>query len=115
MFVVITELTGNLYIIGFLFQSRYTNIQLVQFVCKLSSQFVNISAFGHCFRNDLRHFITGHQTVSTEGVVAITFNDASSCQFGDAVISPVSSRNVAERICGISRSGYAQCHSHCQY
>ena len=75
---MITDFTGNLYIIGFLLQSRYANIQLVQFVRKFRSQFVHVGAFGHCFRNDLGHFKTGHQAVAPEGVVAIAFDYAGS-------------------------------------
>ena len=115
VFVMITDFPGNLNIIGFLFQSRNANVQLFQFVCEFSSQFVNVGAFGHGSCNDLRHFITGHQTVAAEGVVAITFDDAGSCQFADAVISPVTGRYIGERVGSIGRSGYAQCHSHCQY
>jgi hypothetical protein len=55
----------------------------------------------------LSHFITGHQFVATEGGVTVAFDYASSSQFVDAVISPVASRYVRERICSISRSGYA--------
>ena len=107
MAIMITDSASNLHVVSFLFQSCYANTQGIQFVCKFCSQFVYVSAFGHCFRYDLSHFITGHQTVAAEGIVAITFDYASSCQFGDAVIGPVASRYIGERVGSISRSGYA--------
>ena len=113
--IFITDLAGDFNVVRFFLQSSNANAQVVQFVSEFSSQFVNVSAFSHSFSNDLSHFITGHQFVATEGGVAVAFDYASSSQFVDAVISPVASRYVRERICSISRSGYAQCHCHCEY
>ena len=110
-----TYLTGNLYIVSLLFQVSNANAQVIQLVSKFSSQFVAVSAFSHSFCYDLSHFITSHQFVAAEGSVAITFDNASSCQLGDAVICPVASRNVGERVSSVSRSSYAKSHSHCQY
>ena len=76
--IVETNFTGNLNIIGFLFQRGYPNAQGIQFVSKFSGQFVNVSASCQGFRYDLSHFITCHQTVATEGVVAIAFDNAGS-------------------------------------
>ena len=113
--IFITDLAGDFYIVSFFLQSSYANAQVVQFFSEFSSQSVNISAFCHCFSNDLSHFITSHQFVATEGGVAVAFDYAGSSQFVDAVICPVAGRYVRERICSISRSGYAQCHCHCEY
>ena len=75
---MITNSTGDLNVVSFLFQSSYANAQSIQFICEFSSQFVNVGAFGHSFRYDLCHFITGHQAVATESVVAIAFDYAGS-------------------------------------
>ena len=115
--VNITEanFTSNFYIISFFLQVSNANAQVVQFVSEFSSQFVNVSAFCHCFSNDLSHFITGHQFVATEGGIAVAFDYAGSSQFVDAVISPVASRNVRERVSSVSGSGYTKSHCHCEY
>ena len=110
-----TSLATNLYIVSFLFQISNTNTQIIQLVSEFSSQLVNVSAFCHSTSSDLSHFITGHQLVATEGGVAITIDYASSCQFSDAVICPVASRNIRERASSVCGSSYAQSHSHCEY
>ena len=112
--IVVTDVAGNFYIVSFFLQVSNANTQVIQLVSKFSSQFVNVSAFCHCFSNDLSHFITGHQFVATEGGVAVAFDYASSSQFVDAVISPVASRNVREGVSSVSGSGYAKSHCHCE-
>ena len=72
-----TELTCNFNIIRFFLQSCNTYAETVQFVSKFSCQTIYVSAFGHCFSNDLSHFVTGHQTIAAESAVAITVNDTS--------------------------------------
>ena len=106
--------TSDFNVVSFFLQSSYANAQVVQLVSEFSSQFVNVSAFCHCFSNDLSHFITGHQLVATEGGVAVAFDYASSSQFVDAVISPVASRNVRERVSSVSGSSYTKSHCHCE-
>ena len=112
--VFVTQFAGYFYIVSFFLQVSNANAQVVQFVSEFSSQFINVSAFSHCFSNDLSHFITGHQFVATEGGVAVAFDYASSSQFVDAVISPVASRNVREGVSSVSGSGYAKSHCHCE-
>ena len=113
--IVITNFTGDFYVVRFFLQVSYANAESIQFVSEFSSQFVNVSAFSHSFCYDLSHFITGHQFVAAESAVRIAVNYASSSQFAYCVICPVASRYVGERISSVSGSGYAQSHCHCKY
>ena len=113
-YIVITNLAGDFYVVSFFLKVSNANAEAVEFVSKFSSQFVYVSAFCHCFSNNLCHFITGHQFVAAVGAVGITVNYTSSCQFVYCVISPMTCRYIGERICGISACSYAKSHSHCE-
>ena len=114
IFVRETSLTGDFYVVSFFLKVSNANAEAVEFVSKFCCQFVYVSAFCHCFSNNLCHFITGHQFVAAVGAVGITVNYTSSCQFVYCVISPMTSRYIGEGVCGISAGSYAKSHSHCE-
>ena len=113
-YIVVTDLTGDFYVVSFFLKVSNANAEAVEFVSKFCCQFVYVSAFSHSFSNNLSHFITGHQFVAAVGAVGITVNYTSSCQFVYCVISPMTCRYIGERICGISACSYAKSHSHCE-
>ena len=111
--VRITDFTGNFYVVSFLFKVCHAYAEAVEFISKFCCQFINISAFGHCFCYNLSHFVAGHKFVAAVSAVGVTVYNTFCSQFVNCVISPVACRYITERVCGISACGNAKSHCHC--
>ena len=107
-------LTSNLDVVSVLFEFRYANTEVIEFVSKFANQSVisTDSAFSKGFGHNLSHFITGHGAVTFIGAIRITINNPSCSQFSNGCISPVASRNVGEGVRSKSGSAYAESHGH---
>ena len=114
LLVAQTNVPSNLDVVSVLFEFRYANTEVIEFVSKFANQSVisTDSAFSKGFGHNLGHFITGHGAVTFIGAIRITINNPSCSQFSNGCISPVASRNVGEGVRSKSGSAYAESHGH---
>ena len=90
--------------VGIFFEFSYADAESVEFITEFSREAVEFSfacaarILRHSFCNHLRHFVTGNVAFAAIGAVAVTFDNALSREFRYRLISPVTCRNIAERI-----------------
>ena len=114
LLVAQTNVPSNLDVVSVLFEFRYANTEVIQFVSKFANQFVisTDSALARLwpqsepFHNGswCGHLYRCHQDKPS--------NNPSCSQFSNGCISPVASRNVGEGVRSKSGSAYAESHGH---
>ena len=103
-----TSVAGKLNVADFIFQIRYADAEVVQFVGIFVSQFVNQCALfyrsaihvSHGFGDHFSGFVTGDIAISFEIFAVNALNDAGVSQFYDGFVGPAVRRYVYERIGG---------------
>ena len=116
-----TSITSEFDVADFIFEVRYANAEIVQFVSIFISQFVDQSALfngsfvhvSHSFCYHFSCFITGDVALALEVFAVYALNDACVSQFYYGFVCPAVRRYVDKRVsCECTRCAY--CHRCCQ-
>ena len=116
-----TAVASEFNVADFVFEVRYANAQVIQFVSIFVSQFVDQSALfngsfvhvSHSFRYHFSCFITGDVALALEVFAVYALDDACVSQFYYGFVCPAVRRYVDKRVsCECTRCAY--CHRCCQ-
>ena len=96
IFITKTSITSNFYITNAVFQTSYTNAQVVQFVREFISQTVDHSLLfcvsavlvSHSFSYHLSHFVTSDVVLAFESTIWVTIDNTSVSQLRNCLVCP---------------------------